>query len=52
MAKIDTISALHQIIENAMISRDRMVSIFFGKEGVSVTVYPYSMEDTDGESTK
>lgn len=38
---------IHRIIEHAMEKRDRSVSIFFGKEGVSLSVYPYSEEEDE-----
>lgn len=44
--KIDEI-LIHRIIEHAMEKRDRSVSIFFGKEGVSLNVYPYSEEEDE-----
>lgn len=44
--KIDE-ALIHRIIEHVMEKRDRSVSIFFGKDGVSLTVYPYSEEEDE-----
>lgn len=40
---------IHRIIEHAMEKRDRSVSIFFGKGGVSINVYPYPEENEEDE---
>lgn len=42
--KIDE-ALIHRIIEHAMEKRDRSVSIFFGKDGVSLNIYPYPEEE-------
>ena len=38
---------IHDIINEAMKKKDRSVSIFFGKEGTSVTIVP--LEEDSGE---
>lgn len=38
---------IHKIIDDAMEKKDRSVTIFIGKEGTTVSVYPY--EDTPRE---
>lgn len=44
--KIDTVPAdratILAIIDDAMQNRDRYVQLFFGHEGVAVTVYPWT----------
>ena len=41
---------IHDIINEAMKKKDRSVSIFFGKEGTSVTIVP--LEEDSGEDKK
>ena len=46
--KIEIDEALiHGIIDKAMEKRDRSVSIYFGEQGVSLNVYPYSEEEDE-----
>lgn len=45
--KEDNRADIHKIVDEAMARKDRYVSIYFGSQGTSVTVYPVSTEEDD-----
>ena len=46
MIKKDNVTDIHKMIENAMEKKDRYVTIYFGEDSTSATIYPITGEST------